>query len=147
MEKINEAISIFEDGFNCAQAVLSVYSNDLLIDRELALKIASGFGGGSRNGELCGAVSGAIMVLGLKDGHYIKGDNELKHRSYRLAKEFTDRFREVHGDIVCKNLLGYDLSIPEEYKILEEKGMFKTECPKFISTAVSILETMLENKD
>ncbi len=146
MDKKEEATLLFEDGFNCCQVVLSVFNDELDLDRELALKLATGFGGGSRNGELCGAVAGALMVLGMKDGHYIKDDNDRKIRSYGLAKEFTDRFREVYGDIVCKNLLGYDLSKPDEYKILAENGLFKTECPKYICTAVDILERMIVNK-
>ncbi|MFA9379191.1 MAG: C-GCAxxG-C-C family protein [Lachnotalea sp.] len=147
MNRKEEAISLFKDGFNCSQAVLSVFSDELSIDREMALKIATGFGGGSRNGELCGAVSGALMVLGMKDGHFIKGDNDRKSRSYGLAKEFTDRFKEVQGDIVCKNLLGYDLSNPDEYKILDEKGLFMSECPKYIESAIEVLESMLSSKN
>ena len=96
-----------------------------------------------RDGELCGAVSGALMVLGLKNGHYIQGDVKGKEQAYKLAKEFTDRFREQQGNIVCKELLGYDLSNPDDYKLLADKGIFKTECPKFIECAIEVLESML----
>lgn len=147
MTRKEEAMVLFEDGFNCCQAVFSVFSEELLIDRELALKVATGFGGGARNGELCGAVSGALMVLGLKEGHYIKGDTERKARSYELAKEFTDRFKEAQGDIVCKNLLGYDLSKPDEREILVDKGLFKSECPKYIGCAIEILENMISSME
>lgn len=143
MNRKEEAVSLFEDGFNCSQVVLNAFADELNLDKELALKIATGFGGGSRNGELCGAVSGALMVLGLKYGHYIKGDSERKSRSYGLAKEFTDRFREVQGDIVCKRLLGYDLANPDEYKVLVEKGLFSSECPKYIESAIEVLEKLI----
>lgn len=142
MTKKQEAIQLFEEGFNCSQAVLGAFSKDLNLDQEMALKIATGFGGGSRNGELCGAVAGALMVLGLKEGHYIKGDTEGKQNAYQVAKEFTNRFKEEQGSIVCKDLLGYDLSKPEEYQILVEQGKFKTDCPQFIRCAVELLENM-----
>ena len=144
MDRKIEAITLFENGFNCSQAVLGAFTQDLSIDKKTALKIGTGFGGGARNGELCGAVTGGLMVLGLKDGHFTKDDQAGKLRSYELAKEFTERFGQAQGDIVCKNLLGYDLSNPEEYKILEDKGSFKTECPKYIETAVEILEEMIQ---
>ncbi len=143
MNRKEEAVQLFEGGFNCSQAVFSVFSNELSIDKEMALKIATGFGGGARNGELCGAVSGALMVLGLKNGHYIQGDVKGKEESYKLAKELTNRFRELQGNIVCKDLLGYDLSDPDDYKLLVDKGIFKTECPKFIESAIEVLESML----
>ncbi len=147
MNRKEEAISLFKDGFNCSQVVLHAFADELNIDKEFALKITTGFGGGSRNGELCGAVSGALMVLGMKDGHYIKGDSTRKGRSYGLAKEFTDRFREVQGDIVCKKLLGYDLAKPDEYKILIDEGLFSSECPKYIESAIEVLETMIATKN
>lgn len=147
MNKQDEAVSMLQNGFNCSQAVFSVFADTLHLDKELALKIGSGFGGGAGNGELCGAVSGALMVLGMKDGHYIQGDHERKARAYGLAKEFTDRFREAQGDIVCRTLLGNDPSKPDEHKIIAEKGLFTTECPKFVASAVDILETMLSEKN
>ena len=84
------------------------------------------------------------MFLGLKNGHSIKGDNETKTKSYNLTKVFTD-FRNNHGHIVCKNLLGYDLSNTKDYNFLVQQGIFKTECPKYISGAIEILEDMLRN--
>lgn len=143
MNKIEEAHELFRQGFNCGQAVLSVFRDEISIDKETALKIATGFGGGARNGELCGAVTGAIMVLGLMHGHSDKDDLESKSSAYAMTKDFTDNFRSVHGHIVCKILLGYDVSIPEEHKILENQGAFDTQCPKFIESAIAILEEML----
>jgi C_GCAxxG_C_C family probable redox protein len=142
MNRKEEALRIFECGFNCSQAVLSVFCEEFNCDKELALKIATGFGGGMRKGEVCGAVTGAIMVLGLKCGHYKEGDTEAKNKAYALTKEFINRFENKNGTIVCKKLLGYDLSIPEEYELLTEKGMFKSMCPKFIEDAISILEEL-----
>jgi C_GCAxxG_C_C family probable redox protein len=142
MDRKEEALKIFRSGFNCSQAVFSVFCEELNCDKDLALKISTGFGGGIRKGEVCGAVSGAIMALGLKYGHCIEGDTETKNRAYSLTKEFVNRFEEKNGSIVCKKLLGYDLSNQQEYDFLLEKGMFKNLCPLFIEDAVDILEAM-----
>lgn len=145
MNRKEEALKIFECGFNCSQAVLSVFCEEFNCDKELALKIAAGFGGGMRKGEVCGAVTGAIMVLGLKYGHYIEGDTEAKNRAHALTKEFLNRFENKHETIICKQLLGYDLSIPKEYELLAENGMFKNMCPQFIEGAIDILEELLKS--
>ncbi|HHX59960.1 MAG TPA: C_GCAxxG_C_C family protein [Epulopiscium sp.] len=142
MDRKEEALKVFESGFNCSQAVLSVFCEELNCDRDLALKISTGFGGGIRIGEVCGAVSGAVMALGLKYGHTIEGDTETKSKAYSLTKEFINRFEEKNGTIVCKKLLGYDLSNQEEYEYLLDKGIFKNMCPVFIKDAIDILDAM-----
>lgn len=76
MSKKEKALNYFSQKFNCSQAVLSTFAEELGISEELALKIGTEFGGGARRGELCGAVSGALMVLGLKYGHFHKGNDE-----------------------------------------------------------------------
>ena len=101
------------------------------------------FGGGARNGEMCGAVSGALMVLWLKYGHYESENNEQKSRAYAIAVEYTKRFREQNGSIVCRDLLGYDLTKPEEAACIKEKKLFGSVCPKVIKNAVELLESIL----
>lgn len=146
MDKKEEAINIFNNGFNCSQAVLSVFCEDLGLDKKTALRISSGFGGGLRKGEVCGAVSGAIMTLGLKHGHFIEGDTESKDKSYAVTKEFIRRFEEKNESIVCKKLLGYDLSEESQYNIINEKGLFHSICPRVIIDAIDILQDMFSNK-
>ena len=80
MNKKEEAINLFNNGFNCSQAVLSVFCEDLGLDKKTALRISTGFGAGFQKGEVCGAVSGAIMTLGLINGHFIEGDTESKNK-------------------------------------------------------------------
>lgn len=143
MDKKEEALKVFNRGFNCSQAVLSVFSDELKFDKDLALKISTGFGGGIRKGEVCGAVSGAIMTLGLKYGHNVAEDTETKREAYLLTKEFIDRFEEKNGTIICKRLLGYDISNPIEYEIIKDKDVCKDICPKLIEEAIEILEFML----
>lgn len=143
MNKTDKALELFASNFNCSQAVFAVFAPDFGIDEELALKIATSFGGGARNGEICGAVSGALMVLGLKYGHYQSDNNEQKSKAYAVAVEYTKRFREINGSVVCRDLLGYDLSVPEEMACIREKNLFRDICPKMVKSAVEVLESVL----
>ena len=128
-DRIETALSRFAEGFNCSQAVLSAYAEGM--DEETALKIASGFGGGmGRMAETCGAVTGAMMVLGLKFGA-VSPDREAKERGYAKVKEFADRFKARNGSLVCRDLLGCDISTPEGHQIAKEKSLFTTVCPKY----------------
>ncbi len=144
MSRKEKALKIFSCGFNCAQAVLSAFCEELGCDKELALKIGAGFGGGMRKGEVCGAVTGAIMVLGLKYGHYEEGDTERKEKVHALTREFISHFEKKNGTIICKQLLRHDLSNPEEYQLLAEQGAFTMMCPQFVQDAVDILESLLK---
>ena len=143
MNKTDKALELFSNNFNCSQAVLTAFADDFGLDEKLALKIGTSFGGGARNGEICGAVSGALMVLGLKYGHFDAADSEQKSKAYAIAVEYTKRFREANGSIVCRDLLGYDLSKPDEMACIKEKGLFADVCPKAIKSAVEILESIL----
>lgn len=143
MKKADRAIELFNNNFNCSQAVFTVFATDYGINEELALKLATSFGGGARSGEMCGAVSGALMVLGLRYGHFNAENNEEKNKAYSLVKEFVNRFKEVNNSIVCRELLGYDLSKEDEFEIIASKGLCKTICPNMVRDAVNILEQML----
>lgn len=143
MSKTEKALELFSSNFNCSQSVFAAFAPDFGIDEELALKLATSFGGGARNGEICGAVSGALMVLGLKYGHFQSDNNEQKSRAYDIAVEFTKRFKEANNSIVCRDLLGYDLTIPEDMACIKEKNLFKDICPKMIMSAVEVLEGVL----
>ncbi|MBQ5332731.1 MAG: C_GCAxxG_C_C family protein [Oscillospiraceae bacterium] len=143
MSKTDKALELFSNNFNCSQAVLTAFAPDFGLDEKLALKLGTSFGGGARNGEICGAVSGALMVLGLKYGHFDAADSEQKSKAYAIAVEYTKRFREANGSIVCRDLLGYDLSKPDEMACIKEKGLFGDVCPKAIQSAVEILEGVL----
>lgn len=143
MTKSEKALDLFSNNFNCSQAVLTAFAPDFDLDETLALKLGTSFGGGARNGEICGAVSGALLVLGLKYGHFQADNNEQKSRAYQIAAEYTKRFKEINGSIVCRDLLGYDLTKPEEMACIKEKGLFGDVCPKMIKCAVEVLESVL----
>jgi len=135
------ATLIFQQGFNCAQAVLSAFSKGHGLDEKTALKIAAGFGGGvARQGETCGAVTGALMALGLARAGLNPEDKE---ENYRLAQEFLGHFKGKRGSLLCRELIGYDLSIPEERTKAQNSGVTKTICPSVVKEAVEILDIML----
>ncbi|WP_427339649.1 C-GCAxxG-C-C family protein [Caloranaerobacter sp. DY30410] len=140
MTKKDYAISCFNKGFNCSQAVLSMFSEELGLSSEIALKISCGFGGGMRQGETCGAVTGALMVIGLKYGPKNSEDKLAKEKTYTLIEEFLNKFRLRNGSVICKELLECDISTEEGRRIAEEKELFVTQCPKFVVDAIEIIE-------
>ena len=145
MNRVERAVSCFKEGFSCSQAMLSTYGPQLGLNHELALKVSGAFGGGmARMGETCGAVTGAFMVIGLKHGNARVEDKQAKEKTYSLVKEFVDRFKSRNGSIVCRELLGYDISTLEGMKLVKEKKLTTTLCPKFVQDAAEIIEQILE---
>ncbi|MGN1130918.1 MAG: C-GCAxxG-C-C family protein [Ruminococcus sp.] len=143
MNHTDKAQEYFSNNFNCSQAVFTTFATEMGIDEELALKIATQFGGGARKGEMCGAVSGALMVLGLKYGHCNSENEEEKARAYRISEEFMNRFTQKNGTVVCREILGYDISKTEDMKKIKELNLFKTTCPEMIKSATEIVDEMI----
>ena len=148
MSKAEQAVSCFEEGFSCAQAVLSAYGPHSGLDRETALRVAGAFGGGmARMGRTCGAVTGALMAIGLERASTRTDDDETKEACYDLVGEFVRQFEARNGSITCKELLGYDISIPEESALAREQGLYSTLCPKLVRDAAEIIEQIIEARD
>ena len=145
MDNVERAVSCFNQGFMCSQAVLSAYAEQFGLDREAALKVSAAFGGGmGRMGETCGAVTGAFMVIGLKYGRTAIEDRESHEKTTRLVREFVDRFKSINGSIVCRELLGCDLSTPDGLKTFVGKNLRDTRCTKFVRDAAQIVEQLLK---
>lgn len=144
MSKIEKAISSFGQDYNCAQSILIAYSTEYGLDQNIALKLSTGFGGGmGRMQNTCGAVSGAFMVIGLKHGMGINVDNEAKEKTYQVIQEFSNRFQELHGSIICKELLGFDFNTLEEKDLDERKKIFEEKCFQYVKDSAKILEDIL----
>jgi C_GCAxxG_C_C family probable redox protein len=144
MSKADEAAETFHGGFNCAQAVLAAFAPELGLEHELALRVAGGFGGGiGRMGEVCGAVTGAVLAIGLKYGKYQPEDNAAREKTYALVQEFARRFQERHGHLLCRDLLGCDISTPEGRKQASDSGLHDTLCPQLVRDATEIVEALL----
>jgi len=138
------AVARFRQNFNCAQSVFVAFALQLGIDESQMLKLASPFGGGvARRGQICGAVTGALMVLGLAQGTDTPAGKE---DAYRLGQEFLQRFESRHGTILCRELIDCDISTPEGRQQAREKGAFTALCPLFVQTAAEIAQAMLAEK-
>lgn len=143
MNHLEKAEEYFCNNFNCSQAVFTTFATEMGLDEEVALRIATQFGGGARKGEMCGAVSGALMALGLKYGHCHAEDAEEKGKAYQIAEDFMNRFIAEKGTVVCRELLGYDVSKTEDMQKIKELNLFKTVCPEMIRCATLIVEQMI----
>ena len=140
-ESLKIAIERFNGPYSCSQAVFSAFAPRYGLSDELALKIAAPFGGGmARQGHVCGAVSGALMALGLARG---SADPQDKEAIYQLGKEFIERFEALHATVLCRELIGYDLSIPEEARAARKAQVSSQVCPAFVHAAAEILEDLL----
>ena len=138
------AAAVFKDGYNCAQAVFSVLAPRYGLEPETAARTACAFGGGmARGGDACGAVTGALMAIGLALGGGRPGDTAAKEAAYGAAREFMKLFRERNGSVVCRELLGCEIGTPEGHERAKRAGLFDDLCPKLVRSAVQILEDML----
>ncbi len=142
MNKREQALAYFDKGFSCAQATLAACSAELGLDPTTALRVAGAFGGGmARTGRTCGAVIGALMVVGLKHGQINPGDAGAKEATYKVARELMTRFAALHGTILCCELIGYDLSSPSGLQAARESGAL-TICPRLVDDAVRLLDEL-----
>lgn len=144
MSRADHAVSVFQEGFSCSQAVFSSSCEELGLDRERALKISTAFGGGMGHcGEACGAVTGALMAIGLKHGRTRADDREAKEKTYGFVQDFIRRFKSAHGSVNCTELIGYDLGTEEGIQNAREKNLFRTLCINFVRSAAEILDGLL----
>ncbi|MCJ7806516.1 MAG: C-GCAxxG-C-C family protein [Clostridia bacterium] len=147
MDTSEKALSLFRkgSGFNCAQAVLAAYASQLNLETKVAFKIAAAFGGGiARTGGNCGAVSGALMVIGLRYGTSDIEDQDSKAYTYEKARQFLERFKELHQTVICRELTGYDISTPEGLQQFKEQEVGASLCTGFIRDAVQIVEEIIK---
>jgi C_GCAxxG_C_C family probable redox protein len=143
-DPVETAAQLFEQDHACSQALLLAFTTDREIDRPAAFRIAAPFAAGmGRLGGTCGAVVGALMVLGLKVGPRSVDDEEVKERLYRRTRELLDRFEERHGSILCRELLGHDISTPEGLEKARSSGVFGERCPEFVRDAAALAGDIL----
>jgi len=141
--KRKKAISYFNQGYNCAQSVFSAFSDEFGINKEIARSIASGFGAGfGRLQETCGAVTGAIMVIGCK--YFKRNDwSGSKEIVYQKTRDFISRFKERNGTINCLELIGVDFNTEEGMQTAKKKNLFRDKCEKYVRDACEILEEIV----
>jgi C_GCAxxG_C_C family probable redox protein len=144
MTRVETAVSRFKEGCNCSQAIFSVYTEPFGLSRECALRVACGFGGGMRLARTCGAVTGAVMVLGWVFGPEACPGQPAKDETYRRVEAFAGRFADGRGSLECRELLGCDIATPEGLAQARAEKLFTTICPDMVRTAAEILEDMLK---
>jgi len=138
---VDEAVRKFSEGYSCSQAILTVYGKQFGIDEKTALRLARSFGGGmARTCQTCGAVTGAYIVLGLKND--CEDEKVAKERTYALVQDFAQRFKERHGDVNCMQLLGCDLGLPEGQDYFRNNKLI-SKCRELVKDASIILEELL----
>ena len=144
MSNADKAAGLFKEGFSCSMAVLGAYCEQFGLDKKLAYKVSSGFGGGMHCDQTCGAVTGAFMVIGLKFGRARADDIEAKMKTAKMTNEFAKKFKARHGSSIgCTDLIGCNISTPEGFEEAKKKDLFKQVCPKYVISAAEILDEIL----
>ncbi len=138
-----QALAGFGAGIDCSQVVLAAAAPQLGLDEKTARRLAAAFGGGMWRGATCGCVVGALMALGLRYGNCEPGDQETKNDFLAKKAAFEAAFCERNGSLVCREILGYDLSDPRQMEKIMELKLLETRCPKLVCSACEILEEML----
>ncbi|HOW39000.1 MAG TPA: C-GCAxxG-C-C family protein [Bacteroidales bacterium] len=142
MNKSEKAIEYFRSKFNCSQSVFTVFGTEHGLSENDCLKTSCAFGGGmGRQQLICGAVTGALMALGIKYGKAMGDPDENKQLTYEKTREFFNEFIRLNGSTSCRELLkGLDMNDPDDHRKIIEQGLFDTLCEKYVTDSVRIVE-------
>lgn len=143
MTKEERALRYYADRFHCSQAVLAAYADEFGLTEEQALKLGACLGSGMRKGHMCGACTGALMVLGLRYGQADKYDLESRNKANQATDRFLDRFAAENGSYICNDLLGCDISTEEGIMYATKNKLFTDFCPGMVASAMRILADMM----
>ncbi len=143
MDHGERAYGLFLQGYNCAQSVVVAFSEDMGMEPDFAARISSSFGGGvGRMREVCGAVSGMAMVLGVLYGYDTPGDDTVKQAHYARVQELAGEFRRRCGSIVCRELLDNPSADPVPTPRTED-FYHRRPCGGFVRLAAELVEDYL----
>ncbi len=144
VDPVARACALFAQGVSCAPAIVASVAPRFGLSEDAAARAACCFGGGMiGTGKTCGAVTGAMMALGLAHGSGATLDAARKQEAYARTAELWRRFTEKHGSITCKDLLGVDLSTPEGRRQAAASGVFKTTCAALVRDAAQLVQELL----
>jgi C_GCAxxG_C_C family probable redox protein len=131
-----------DDGYNCSQSVLLTMFEHWNSKNELVPKVATAFGGGmGRCGSVCGALTGGLMAIGIKYGTN-EPSAEKRSNAYKLAKRFYRQFEKQNGNVMCRELIGFDLSDAKQLRKAQEEDVFEEKCTVLVKKAVEILAAL-----
>jgi C_GCAxxG_C_C family probable redox protein len=144
MTKAEEAVALLKQGYGCAQAVFTVFAPDFGLDRDTALRISQGFGAGmSCTDNICGALSGATMVIGLRYGSARADDPATRDKTFAKTLELLKEFKNLHGSVDCTDLLGYNLSDSQQLAEALNNKVMPMRCPALVMDAVKLVEKVV----
>lgn len=148
-ERVERAVTLFKNGYNCSQSVVVAYADYFGLDEKTATRVTASFGGGmGRLREVCGAVSGSFMLAGMKYASTDPTDKEAKTKNYTVVQELAEKFRQHNGSIICRELLGLTQKkdnpvpsdrTPEYYK--------RRPCAEYVAIAARVIGEKLNEDD
>jgi C_GCAxxG_C_C family probable redox protein len=140
-QQVQAAEELFLQGYNCAQAVSHACAGNCGVSPELVVKLATGFGAGmGRQQEICGAVTGGILALGLRGGRALGDDKARTDETYAAVRTLQERFAAKHGSCNCRELLGgCDLRTEAGQREFKEKGYHRSRCLEYVKTAAELV--------
>lgn len=139
-----KAVQLLHQQYHCSQALFGSFAEDLGLDLKTAFKISTCFGGGMRQGGTCGCITASLLILGMALGFYDSQDRELEVYGNKKTEEFIRLFTEkMNGAVNCRDILGKDISKPEEMAVIRQEGLILQKCPYALNTSIDILEEML----
>ncbi len=145
-ETIRAAESYTAKGFLCSEAVLLALGESMGVESELIPRIATGFAAGvARTGNVCGALSGAVMGLGLRYGRDAP-KTEPSRKPYWYSRRLAEAFEEAYGSVTCPGVLGLDVDDPDDYRRYTEKDMWATKCREIIKTSTGLAYDILQDE-
>ncbi len=146
MTHMEKAEQLLHQQYHCSQALFGAFAEDLGVDLKTAFKISTCFGGGMRQGGTCGCITASLLVLGMALGFYDARDREQEIYGNKKTDEFIKRFAEkMEGDVYCRDILGKDISKPDEMAVIRKEGLILKKCPRAIRISIELLEEMLSD--
>lgn len=141
------AIKSFQDGLNCAQSVLTSFKDEINLSESDLLKISAGFGGGiGKLQKTCGAVTGAVIAIGMIDENLVATNRDSRDKLNHKIQEFNSQFKKIHKTSECRTLLGIDLISDDGAGQFEDQGLGELVCEKCIADSVNIVESIMQLK-
>lgn len=139
-----KAYKLLKEKYHCTQALFGAFAGDFGLDLKTAFKISTCFGGGMRRGDTCGCITAALLVLGMTFGFYDSKDTEQEVYGNKKTEEFIRRFTEkMNGKVNCRDILGKDISVPDEMAEIRKEGLIMKCCPAALEVSIDILEEMI----
>lgn len=139
-----KAEQLLQQQYHCSQALFGAFADDFGLDLKTAFKISTCFGGGMRQGGICGCITASLLVLGMAMGFYDSQDRESEIYGNKKTDEFIKRFTDGMGGMTnCRDILGQDISMPDGMAAIRKEGLILKKCPKALNISIEILEEML----